>query len=90
MQALDATDPAAPKLMGSLIVDDRAIGMLVDGDRAWVAAGSAGLRQLDISDPARLRETGAWQMPGAAERLVYLKDRIFVAAEMGGLQVVWP
>ena len=25
-----------------------------------------------------------------AERLVFLKDRIFVAAEMGGLQVVRP
>lgn len=90
VQVLDAADPAAPKLLGELIVDDRAIGILVDGPRAWVAAGSAGLRQLDVSDPTKLKETGAWQMPGAAERLVFLKDRIFVAAEMGGLQVVRP
>ncbi len=90
VQVLDAADPAAPTPLGTLIVDDRAIGVLLEGGLAWVAAGSAGLRRLDAADPARLRETGAWQMPGAAERLVRYEGRIYVAAEMGGLQVVRP
>lgn len=90
VQVLDAGDPTAPESLGTLIVDDRAIGVLVDGDTAWVAAGSAGLRRLDARDPAALRETGAWQMPGAAERLVQHEGRIYIAAEMGGLQVVRP
>lgn len=90
VQVLDAADPAAPAPLGTLIVDDRAIGVLVDGDQAWVAAGSAGLRRLDARDPAALRENGAWQMPGAAERLVRYEGRIYIAAEMGGLQVVRP
>ena len=89
---LDATDPAAPAVLGQLLTDDRAIGIVKDGDRVYVAAGTAGLRQLDAADPARLKEIGSWVMSrqGSAERLAQVEGLIYVAAEMGGLQIVDP
>jgi hypothetical protein len=117
---LDISDPAAPKRLSELVLEDRAIGILTAGDRLYVAAGTEGLRELKIGglgearadgagpvgsesdevggDPSdseaapstadKLHELRGWSMPGSAERMLRFGNRIFVAAEMGGLQIV--
>jgi hypothetical protein len=87
---LDATDPAAPAVLGQLVLPDRTIGLVKDGPRAYVAAGTAGLRLVDAADPVRLKELGSWVLSGSAERLTEYRGLVYVAAEMGGLQIVDP
>ena len=42
-------------------------GIAVSGTLAYVAAGGAGLRVVDVSDPAHPIEIGIWDSPGYAE-----------------------
>ena len=86
--ALDLREPHAATIVGQVVVEDRAIGLVLEGETAYVAAGGAGLRALDISKPSAPREIAAWSFPGAAERLAQFGDFVYVSAEAGGLQVL--
>lgn len=59
VQAVDVSSITTPVLDTTLLVADMAVDVSVDGNRAYVADSRAGLRILDITDPARPAELGA-------------------------------
>ncbi len=87
LRSIDVSDPGKPAQIATLLFEDSAVGLLLDGELAYVAAGAAGLRVVDIADPSAPREIAAGPVPGLAERLARYKDWIYVAAETGGLHI---
>ena len=59
VQAVDVSSITTPVLDTTLLVADMAVDVSVDGTQAYVADSRAGLRILDITDPARPAELGA-------------------------------
>jgi hypothetical protein len=92
LRIVDVSDPAAPKQMGHLRLaegeqgDVRAYGLAVDGDHAYIAVGGAGLRVVDISDPLAPMEVGVLDVPGRADNLVAVDDRVYLVD--GDLRIV--
>ncbi len=60
----------------------------ISGTRAYVAAGGAGLRVVDISDPAHPAEIGAWDSPGYAEGAAVDGATVYLADGPYGLRAV--
>jgi hypothetical protein len=58
---LNVADPAQPKRVGSVRLADQIRDMVVAGQYAYVAANRAGLRIVDIADPAAPAEVGAFE-----------------------------
>ncbi|MBU1675461.1 hypothetical protein KKA85_06735, partial [bacterium] len=56
-----------------------------DGDRLYVAAGDAGLRIMDVSDPGAPFEIGAAPTPDRAMDVAVRGDHVFVAVRYAGL-----
>jgi hypothetical protein len=61
--------------------------LAVVGDRAYLAAGGAGLLAVDVSNPRAPVEIGAWR-GHFARRVRVVGERAFVASEQSGLWVV--
>ena len=86
---LDVTNLVTPTEVGATapfpyFVEDTT----VSGTRAYVAAGGAGLRVVDISDPANPAEIGAWDSPGYAEGVAVSGNTVYLADGPYGLRVV--
>ena len=80
LSTVDVTDPAQPKLLGKVSTGGVARGLAVDGQTAYVAAGSEGLgrrRRVGLDQPQGSRE-GRDARHGGAGRL--LEGHAFVAA----------
>lgn len=60
----------------------------VQGNYAYVAAGSEGLRIVDISKPDQLVDLGAYEAPDAVVGVSIVGDYAYVAAGEAGLRVV--
>jgi hypothetical protein len=59
-------------------------GVYVSGNYAYVADGGAGLRVIDVSNPANPREVGFFDTPGFAEDVYVSGNYAYVAM---GVQV---
>jgi len=86
---LDVSDPADLVEVGNTapfpyFVED----VVVQGDLAYVAAGGAGLRAVDITDPANPVELGAWDSPGYAEGVAVSGNTAYLADGPYGLWTV--
>ena len=77
---VDGTDPAAPAVLGRVATGGQARGVVVDGDTAYVAAGSAGVVIVDIADLESPAVIGDLEMPGSAIRVAFSEDLLYVAA----------
>jgi len=78
---LDVSEPARPTLVGRTavlpgVVEDIAVA----GPYAYVTTGDAGLRVVDISDPAAPQVVGFYDTPDFAERLFVVGHYAFVIA----------
>ena len=56
--ALDISNTAAPRRIGSLLTRAQVSSVIVDGNRAYMAAKREGLLVVDITDPTRMRLLG--------------------------------
>ena len=86
---LDISDPTAPTPIGRTvplagIVQDIAVA----GNYAYIAAGGAGLRIVDVSMPATPAEVAFSDKWGNAKGIAVAGNHAYVAAEYGGLWVV--
>jgi hypothetical protein len=89
MIVLDISSLSTPTEVGSTppfsyFVEDIA----VSGTLAFVAAGKAGLRVVDISDPFHPTELGAWDSPGNSEGVAVAGTTVFLADGPYGLRVL--
>ena len=86
---LDALEPANLHPVGATSqFDDFVKGVTVSGTLAYVAAGSAGLRVVNVSDPAHPVEIGAWDSPGYAEGVAVDGQTAYLADGPYGLATV--
>ncbi|MBN1888095.1 MAG: carboxypeptidase regulatory-like domain-containing protein [Thermoflexales bacterium] len=63
-------------------------GLALSATHAYVAAGDAGLRVLDVSDPINPIEVGYYDTPGSARGVALAGDYAYVAAGEDGLRVI--
>ena len=80
-----ATAPVDVKLVGQM--GGPAYAVAVQGNHAFVAAAEAGVRVIDVSDPATPIERGTYDTPGFAQDIYLAGGYIFVAAREAGLRV---
>ena len=65
---LEISDPTQPAFLGQTGVLPGVVrGVAAAGDYAYVAAGSAGLRIIQVHDPSSPREVGFYSEPGYAQ-----------------------
>lgn len=62
--------------------------VVISGTLAYVAAGGAGLRVVDVSDPAHPTEVGAWDSLGYAEGVAVAGGTLYLADGPYGLRTV--
>lgn len=85
----DVAQPAAPRELGATPpLGDRVLGVTVNGNRAYAAAGSAGLFVVDITDPASPVIRGHWDSPGSAEGIAVVGSHAYLADGPLGVRVV--
>ena len=86
---VDISDPVNPHLIGATTPFDYLVqGVTVSGVFAYVAAGSAGLRIVNIATPSNPSEVGAWDSPGFAENVAVSGSTAYLADGPYGLRVV--
>ena len=85
---VDVSSSAAPTLAGvTSPLPEKVWAVAVRGDYAFLAVGSAGLRVIDVSDPAHPIEVGHWQGAEAASQLAVAGELAYLIVE-GGLAVL--
>ena len=77
---VDGTDPTNPIVLGQVATGGQARSVVVDGDTAYVATGSAGVVIVDVSDLANPEVITDLDMPGSAIRVAFSEDLLYVAA----------
>jgi hypothetical protein len=86
---LDITDAASPiRLDGFGTGGGAARGIVVDGNHAYVANGTAGLQVINISVRDSLWLDGFYDTPDEATGVAVSGDYVFVADQLSGLQIL--
>jgi len=86
---LDVSNPAQLRQVGATAPFPHFVeGVAVSGTLAYVAAGGAGLRVVDVADPTRPTEVGAWDSRGYAEGIAVAGATAYLADGPYGLRVV--
>ncbi len=86
--ALDFTDPANPREAGRLEMRFPVYGITLDGDIAYIAAGSHGVFTADLSDPEKPEILEWFDTPGSVSD-VQLRDQLaFVVDDAQGLKIL--
>lgn len=86
--AVDISDLEAPIMIGSIPGLDFCWDITKRDDYLYVADNDAGLRIVDVSDPANPVETSVWDTPGHATRIALKEDYAFIGDSWGGLRVI--
>ncbi|MGZ4975245.1 MAG: Ig-like domain-containing protein, partial [Limisphaerales bacterium] len=71
---LDISDPANPKLLGSLVTGNPVYTSMVYGSRVYQCETANGIRVYDFSDPTNIRVVGFIPFSGSNPRYVMLKN----------------
>ncbi|PKO19068.1 MAG: hypothetical protein CVU39_00520 [Chloroflexi bacterium HGW-Chloroflexi-10] len=86
---VDISEPENPQFLGRTeILPDLVENVVVDGDYAYVAAFSAGLFIVDVSDPNAPVVVGKKDGPEEAYGITFASPYIFIAGATGVLQAV--
>ncbi len=89
LAVIDTSDPLALREVGTTAPFPSFVeGVAVSGTLAYVAAGEAGLRVVNVSDPTHPFEVGAWDSPGYAEGVAVVGSTACLADGPYGLSVL--
>lgn len=89
LNTVDISDPAHPKMLGvSQPLSDMLQDIVVSENKAYIAAGAAGLVIADVSDPTQPAILGTWQSSGYAEGLALMGKYVYLADGSYGLRVI--
>ncbi|HEY0788195.1 MAG TPA: hypothetical protein VGE86_06085, partial [Thermoanaerobaculia bacterium] len=86
--AYDVSDPAVPREVGAVGLDDLVRSITVEGTRAFVAAGGSGLHVVDLTDPSAPSVVGRWDSPGSAEAVAVAGTTAYLADGPFGVHVL--
>ncbi len=78
----------APTALSFLGIPGFANDVAVNGDFAYVAAGSAGLQVVDVANRSVPRIVASLSLPGNANGVKLLGSRAYVAAGLAGLKII--
>ncbi len=87
LRIIDISDPANPVPTGSYNTPGSASSVIIEGNYAYVADGSAGLQIIDISNPANPEFAGSHNTPGSASSVTKEGNYAYVA-DGGSLQII--
>jgi uncharacterized protein (TIGR03437 family) len=88
LAVLDVSNPAAMREVGATAPFPHFVeGVAVAGRLAYVAAGGAGLRVVDVSDPTRPTEVGAFDTRGYSEGIAVVGTTVYLADGPYGLRI---
>ncbi len=83
----DVSDPRKPQVLGRISLPGHPLGVAFFGERLLVAAGEAGLLEVELgAGLPRLR--ARLSLPSSANSLVVVGEHAYVACTLGGLAVV--
>ncbi|MBU1473154.1 MAG: T9SS type A sorting domain-containing protein [Bacteroidetes bacterium] len=86
---LSVASSSAPAQVTSIDVPDGSVmDVVVSNNRAYVAAGGAGLRVMDISEPTNPKEIGFINTPGYAEGVAVAGQYAYMADGGAGVRVI--
>lgn len=80
LQVLDISEPAAAAIVGGIDLEARGRDVDVEGTRAYVAIGGAGVEVMDIAKPAAPTRVATIALEGSAQGLGAQGDLLAVAA----------
>jgi len=78
---IDTSDPSRPVELGRLAFAATAQAVTLDGDRAWVAAGSHGALLVDLADPELPQLIGRVNLDGNVRHVLPLGENLILVAE---------
>jgi hypothetical protein len=87
-QAMGTVTGFTPKSLSFLTIPGFTNGVAVNGNTAYIAAGSAGLQVVDVTDRTNPQIIGSLPLPGNANDVQLVSNTAYVAAGSAGLQVV--
>lgn len=87
LRAIDMSQPATPKTLGTVKTLGTPAGIQVVGDTAFVASGIAGLQAYDLRRPAEPVAVGGFATGGYVSGVRVLGNRAYVALA-SGLQIL--
>lgn len=82
------SDPTKPKILSSIILPDFAHDIYISSSYAYVAAGRAGLKVVDVSNPSSPKEVGYLDTPDLAEGVYVLGSYAYVPDGFAGLRFI--
>lgn len=88
LHVIDATDPFAPFIAGTLGGLENVHGTTMWGDHAVIADDYEGIHVVDVSDPTSPMILGGADTPGRAWGVAVQGSRAYVADHDAGLQIV--
>jgi len=95
LRVIDVSDPTKPATRGTYEQDTRntVYGVFVQGNYAYLAHATIGLKILDVSDPSNLKEAGQVKLTsvkaGAQANAVYVSGNYaYISYGAGGLQII--
>ena len=75
------------RLIGSYDTPGFSMQTAVDGNFAYIADGTGGLRLVDVSDPSQPQEVASFDTAGSAVEVVLDNGKIYIADGEGGLLI---
>jgi hypothetical protein len=86
-QIINISDPENPRIVANMDTEKVGLSVQISGDYAYLAAGSGGLKIIDISDPPSLQIVGTLEHP--VSRVVVENNQAFVSSYHGGDAPNW-
>jgi hypothetical protein len=80
---VDLSNPAAPRVSGTVAIPAAAPGVTVAGNDAFAAAGAAGVATIDVGAPAAPAHVGTNAVTGNAFDVSIVGPYLYVANELG-------
>jgi hypothetical protein len=88
LRILDVSNPKSPKSIIGYQISGNVWDAELSGDLAYISAGRAGIRVLDISKLPNLRRAGLFDTGGEAQSIALGNGYIYVADGTNGIQVL--
>lgn len=88
LRVIDVSDPAKPEEIGSLKMENSALGIVVSGKYAYAACGKSGLRIINLDDPTNLQVAGSYDTYDNAYDVAVSGGFAYVADGSDGLRII--